>query len=299
MNTHFKNILITGATSGIGEALALYYAAHGVQNLFICGRNQERLKNITQRCERPGCKVHAQIIDVTNRFQTKNWIEECEKIAPLSLVIANAGVATLEEIPDNIYQTFDTNLYGVLNTVVPTIDIYKNRRLSTIRNRNDNSSLDQFIDKIKKEQKAFIMNPFRRFCMSGLTSEIDYDYSKSIAIVSSIAGYHGLPTCPSYSASKAGVKAWGEGLRNHLRKDRIKVSVICPGFVRSRITDKNTCPMPFFMEAPKAAEIIASGIEKNTGLIAFPWPVRFAAWISSILPNRLSDFIYRHLPYKV
>ncbi|MBP1532273.1 MAG: short-chain dehydrogenase, partial [Alphaproteobacteria bacterium] len=79
----------------------------------------------------------------------------------------------------------------------------------------------------------------------------------------------------------------------------IQVSVICPGFVKSRITDKNTCPMPFFMSAEKAAEIIAERLDKNIGLIVFPLPMRLAVWIMSILPNRISDFIYARLPHKV
>lgn len=57
--------------------------------------------------------------------------------------------------------------------------------------------------------------------------------------------------------------------------------------------------MPYFMEADKAAEIIAKRIEKNVGLIAFPWQMRLATWLGSILPNRISDFIYSKLPYKV
>ena len=46
METKFKNVLITGASSGIGEAMALYYAASGSENLFICGRNKERLNEV-------------------------------------------------------------------------------------------------------------------------------------------------------------------------------------------------------------------------------------------------------------
>ena len=113
-----------------------------------------------------------------------------------------------------------------------------------------------------------------------------------------MAGYHGLSTCPAYSASKAAVKAYGEALRVKLKHEGIKVSVICPGFVRSRITDQNTCPMPFFMEAPSAAKIIAAGLEKDHGLISFPAPMRFATWLMSILPNSISDFIYSQLPNK-
>ena len=248
-----QNILITGASSGIGQALAVYYAQNGAKNLFICGRNSARLAETVKSCEQYGVKVYGKIINVTDKDALAEWINECEKIAPLHLVIANAGVATLSEIPDNVYNTFTTNIFGVLNTVIPTIEIYKQRK----------------------------------------------DKQKAIAIISSIAGYHGLPSCPSYSASKACVKAWGEALRGDLLQYNIKVSTICPGFVRSRITDKNTCPMPFFWETEKAAAVIAGRIDKNIALIAFPWPVRFSAWFMSILPNRISEFIYNHLPHKV
>ncbi len=248
-----KNILITGASSGIGQALAIYYSQNGAQNLFICGRNAERLDKTAKICENNGTKVYSKIIDVKNPNEIADWITECEKIASLHLVIANAGVATLNETPENIYNTFSTNIFGVLHTVIPTIEIYKQRQ----------------------------------------------DTQKAIAIISSIAGYHGLPSCPSYSASKACVKAWGEALRGDLLQYNIKVNTICPGFVRSRITDKNTCPMPFFWETEKAAKVIANRIDRNIGLIAFPWPIRFSAWFMSILPNKLSEFIYNRLPHKV
>lgn len=193
------NVLITGASSGIGEALARHYAITGAGTLFISGRNRERLETVKTACERYNVKVYAEVMDVTNRQNTAAWIKKCEEIAPLNIVYANAGVATLEETPENIYNTFNTNVFGVLNTLIPTVEIFKNRR----------------------------------------------DKHKTLVITSSIAGYHGLPSCPSYSASKACVKAYGEALRSELRQYGIQVSVICPGFVKSRITDQNTCPMPF------------------------------------------------------
>lgn len=250
----FSHILITGASSGIGEALALHYASKGTKLLSICGRNEERLKIVAKICRQKGCEVETKILDVTNKEDVHNWIIESNKKMPLNLVFANAGVATLQETTENVHRTFNINVMGIVNTILPTIEIFKQAPLSQ---------------------------------------------TKHIAITSSIAGYHGMPTCPSYSASKACIKAWGEGLRLNLKDSGINVSTICPGFVRSRITDKNTCPMPFFMEADKAAQIIASNIEKNIGLISFPWQMRFATWLGSILPNRISDFIYSKLPYKV
>lgn len=249
-----KNILITGASSGIGEALALHYAKlPQTENLFLCGRNEKRLQAVKSACQKEGsAKIHTKILDITDKTAVENWIAEAEKTAYLNLVFANAGVATLEETPTNIFNTFNTNVMGVINTVTPVVELYKKRS----------------------------------------------DKDKIIAITASIAGYHGLPTCPSYSASKACVKAYGEALRLSLLPYNIQVNTICPGFVRSRITDKNTCPMPFFMEAEQAAALIASRIEKNIGLISFPFPMRFASWFISILPNFLSDMIYKRLPNK-
>lgn len=301
MQKKSQNILITGATSGIGEALALYYAANQAKTLFICGRNEDRLLIVQKKCEKLGALVYTKILDVTDREAIKAWIKECEKIAPLNLVIANAGVATLEETPENIIRTFDTNVNGVVNTVLPAIEVYKQREYALFNKSGDkDSSLEQFIRKMKKQKRAFSMNPFRKKFLGGIGCELYHEDKKAIAIVSSIAGYHGMATCPSYSASKACVKAWGEALRIDLkRRYNINVSVICPGFVKSRITEKNTCPMPFLMDAGKAAALIAKRLDKNVGLIAFPWPMRLASWLGSILPNRVSEFIYSHLPYKV
>ena len=236
-------IVITGASSGIGRALAIHYSKDSLNELFLCGRRKPNLEETNKLC---GGKAAIKVLDITDRDAAKQWIKECNP----DLVVANAGVATRKETTENIYNTFTVNVFGVLNTIQPAIEIFKKRKHG------------------------------------------------QIAIISSIAGYRGLPSAASYSASKSCVKAYGEALRISLKPYNIKVNVICPGFIRSEITDQNNFKMPFFMETEKAAEVIARRLKKNVGLIAFPWPLRFAAWLVSILPNVIEDFVYSLLPKK-
>ena len=120
----------------------------------------------------------------------------------------------------------------------------------------------------------------------------------TIALMSSLAGFKGLPSAPGYGASKAWVRSFGEGLRGNLFSDGVSVSVVCPGFVASRITDQNNFPMPFFMDAPKAATIVLNGLTTNRARIAFPFPMYAMVWLLSVLPIWLTDSVLRRLPKK-
>ena len=248
------NVLITGASSGIGEALALASASRG-DRLFLCGRNTARLDAVADACRRLGSAVRADALDVADERATREWIESCDADAPVGRVFANAGVGTGIEDEANVRQTFATNVGGVVNTVMPAIDI------------------------LRRHGKAENM-------------------PRQILITSSIAGYVPLRACPSYSATKACVKTWGLSLRAMLKPEGICVSVLCPGFVRSRITDRNTCPMPFFMEADKAAGIILRRADRGAALIAFPWPLRLAAWMAGAMPQWANALLNTILPDK-
>lgn len=119
-----------------------------------------------------------------------------------------------------------------------------------------------------------------------------------IAIMSSIAGFRGFPGAPAYCGSKAAVRVFAEGLRPTAARDGIGISVICPGYVRSPMTAVNDFPMPFLVEADRAAEIIRRGLTRNKARIAFPWPLYATVLLLQMLPPSLIDGLMARLPTK-
>ncbi len=248
------SILITGASSGIGEALARDYAAPGVA-LALGGRDQARLAAVAEACRTAGAAVRAEAIDVCAPERLAAWIAEVDGAAALDLVIANAGVSAGTgggaETEAQTRRILDVNLGGVVNTVLPALELMRPRGRG------------------------------------------------QIAIMASLAAFRGFPGAPAYCASKAAVRVWGEALRGELHDAGIGVSVICPGYVKSRMTAVNEFHMPLLIEADGAARIIRRGLARNRARIAFPWRLYAAIWLISALPPQLTDPLLRRLPKKV
>jgi short-subunit dehydrogenase len=117
-----------------------------------------------------------------------------------------------------------------------------------------------------------------------------------IALMSSLASFRGFPGAPAYCASKAALRVWGEALRGDLHGHGLEVSVICPGYVVSRMTERNKFPMPLLMPAGRAALIIRRGLARDRARIAFPFSTYAAAWLLGALPPGLTDPLLRRLP---
>ncbi len=250
----FKNIIITGASSGLGRELAIAYS-DSFTNLCLIGRDREKLWQTSSICRGMGAEAFDAIGDVKDAQEISNIIQEFNTLYPVDLVIACAGIsggtAGGGEDINQIKNIFDTNLYGVINTIHPVIDLMQER-----------------------------------------------GRGGSIAIISSLAGINGMPGAPAYSASKAAVKNYGDALRVNLKKCNIDVSVICPGFIETPMTDVNKFPMPFKMKADYAAEKIKRQIAKGTGFYAFPAPLYAITSLIAILPPALQDKILALSPAK-
>lgn len=251
-----QSIVITGASSGIGKALAQRFASANT-TLGLLGRDEERLAAVAADCLRRGAKVLTGPIDVRDRAQLSTWLINFDTAYPIDLLVAGAGVMggsiADEDIehPEVSLTVAETNVIGVLNTIHPILP--------------------------------------RMIARS----------SGRIAILSSIAGFIPLPDAPTYAATKAALLNYGLSLRSLLQEKGVSVSVICPGYVTTPMTERRSGWKPFEISAEQAAELICRGLAQNKSVIAFPRFFSLATRIGGLLPERLRAWSSKPFRFKV
>lgn len=252
-----KRVLITGASSGIGRALALAYAAEGA-DLVLFGRDSDRLSESAQACRDAGAKnVEAHVVDVRDREKMAELLQAADAQGPIDLLVANAGVATglssgqILETPDAVRAMMAINVAGVFNTVEPLIPAMSGRRRG------------------------------------------------QIAIVGSMAGVRALPYSPSYCAAKSAVHMWADCLRGSLAPYGVSVSLIVPGFVKTRMNAPLKAWQPGAISDIEAARIVKRGLDRRRGVIAFPYFMYAAMRFFSFLPAGIVDGVMRRFTVEV
>jgi NAD(P)-dependent dehydrogenase (short-subunit alcohol dehydrogenase family) len=156
---------------------------------------------------------------------------------------------------------------------------------------------------IPNEARTFSVAPFRTLMeinylgsINGLSAVIPSFMDRRtghIAVVSSVAGYRGLPKASAYGATKAALINMCEALKPELQAAGVTMSVINPGFVRTPLTDKNDFPMPFLMEPEDAAKAVFDGMSKRKFEIAFPTPFVLILKVLQMLPYGLYFWLVR------
>jgi len=246
------NIFITGASSGIGAALARHYAAQGAR-LGLVGRSRERLDDLVESLS---ADCTAYVLDVRDAEALRQAAADfIGKYGAPDIVIANAGVSrgTLTEHQEDIaafHAIFDINVLGMVHTFQP------------------------FIATMKKQGKG------------------------SLVGIASVAGLRGLPGAAAYSVSKAAAISYLESLRVELAGASISVTTICPGYIKTPMTDVNPYPMPFLMDADTAARKMARAIENRRRYVILPWQMAILGRFMKLIPARLWDWAMKHAPHK-
>lgn len=108
-----------------------------------------------------------------------------------------------------------------------------------------------------------------------------------LVFTGSLAGYRGLPAALGYGSSKAAIVNLSETLRYDLKETSIKVQLINPGFIKTRLTDKNKFKMPQIMAPEDAAEKMFSNMNKNNFSSSFPAPFSWLFRVSRVLPDSI------------
>lgn len=136
-NRSLRCIVVTGASAGLGAALAHEYAAPGII-LGLTGRDAGRLEQCARHCRDAGATVFTEALDLRDGDSVARWLCGFDDAYPIDLVIANAGVAsTLSSVDDwedltRTSEVFDTNFFGALHTVLPVIERMRRRKSGQI-----------------------------------------------------------------------------------------------------------------------------------------------------------------------
>lgn len=256
-----QSVVITGASSGIGLALARHYLERGA-TVAAFARRGELLQPLS--AEFPE-KVFCYALDVRDAAAIQQAASDFMARAGVpDIVIANAGVSrgTLTEYAEDIeafQQVMDVNVLGMVKTFQPFI----------------------------AAMRAAALPPA---CAGG--------ESFRLVGIASVAGFRGLPGSEAYSASKAAVISYLESLRVELRDSGIRVVTICPGYIKTPMTDVNPYPMPFILAAGDAAKRMARTIERGGSFAVIPWQMGLVGWVLKRLPNWLYDMLFAKAPHK-
>lgn len=251
-----RSIVVSGASRGLGAALAERFAAPGVA-LRLVARGTAGLAETAARCAARGAEVDTAAIDVRDGVALAARLLAWDAARPVDCVVANAGISRGVG-PDGAWEGLEgataqatVNLIGAINLVEPLLPALRARRAGRI------------------------------------------------VLIASVAAYRGLPDAPGYAASKAGLRAYGEGLRAALAPRGIGVTVVLPGFFDSAMGARWQGKRPLAMPLDRAAGITHRAILRGARRCAFPLPLAALLRVVDALPAGLSDWAVRRLRFRI
>ena len=243
-----KVIWITGASSGIGKALALKFANEN-WSVAISARRENILKEISESHE----NIKSFPLDVTDQKKCKEVFDQIKShYGDVDICFFSTGTWNPKKEKDidveQIENVFKVNFFGTVNSIKAVEEYFKNKN-------------------------------------SGI-----------ITIVSSIAGYRGLPNSTGYGPSKSALNNLAESLYFDFGRHNVRVCLVSPGFIKTPMTDKNDFKMPFLKTPEFAADKIYDGlINKKNFEIHFPKELTLTLKFFKILPSKIYFYLVKKL----
>ena len=235
-----KVIWITGASSGIGRALAIKFANEG--GIVAASARRE---NLLQALTKVNENIYSYPLDVTNIEQCKIVFKSIvEKFKDVEISIFGTGIHDPKSEKkfnlEKIRRIMEVNYFGTMNSINSVYSFYNEKK------------------------------------------------NGQISIISSVAGYRGLPAAGAYCASKSALTSFAESLHFEMKRKNVRVSLVSPGFIKTPMTDQNDFPMPMIKSPEFAAEQIYNGLTKKRGFeIHFPKAFTYFLKFLKILPNSI------------
>lgn len=246
---------ITGASSGIGQALAWRYHEAGWQ-LALTARRTREIESWACSRGLPADSVTIYGADVADIDSIIDAGRSCiARQGVPDVVIANAGIsfgvdtAKREDI-DGIRELFAVNNVGMAATFHPFVEPMRARRSGTLVG------------------------------------------------IASVTGIRGLPGHGGYCASKAAAISYCESLRGEMRGSGVSVVTLCPGYVDTPLTHRDTHAKPFMLTPERFAEKAFRAIQSGSSYRVIPWQMAVVAKVLRLLPNTAFDALLAGRPRK-
>lgn len=247
-----KTILITGASSGIGAALARAHAqalAKDGVTLLLWGRDEARLQETQAQCRALGAQARIDSFDISDTAGFAARLAAADAATPIDLVIFNAGLGGTA--PADAYSEAPQSAQAIaqVNFVAPVVGAHVMANAMAARGKGQ------------------------------------------IVLIGSISESFPLPMAPTYAATKAGLKLFAEALGLRLARHGVTVSLVSPGFIDTPMSRKVSEAKPFLMTADAAAAIITRKITARARTIVVPWQFAVIRGLTGLLPRALVRWV--------
>ncbi|MBY8823060.1 SDR family NAD(P)-dependent oxidoreductase [Sphingomonas colocasiae] len=245
-----RHILVTGASGGLGGALARHYAGCsgvGAVRLSLWGRDPGRLSALAEECRAAGALAEVRSLDITDIEAALAALVAEDEADPFDLALLCSGRGDIRASGERVEDARLVALLGALNFTAPA---------------------------------AMAAAIAARMAQRG---------HGGIVLVGSAAAFHALPFAAAYSGTKAGLARFAQALRLGVREHGVAVTLVSPGFIDTAAGRKVPGPKPLLMRPEKVAARIARAAARRQPHLVLPWPFVALRWFDRLLPSWVRD----------